>query len=140
MFDKVFFCIILEYLKGFNMQTITFNSFQLVIHTTKMCNFLISNEDFADVCFVFEKLIDMTRNLNPSILIEDKHYINIENKIFWTKEGIVRVCILLSNTEALDFANFIEDYEDFIIVEKRKSESLTLHSDFLDELKENNKI
>lgn len=91
------------------MQTITYGSTQIPIRSTSAHKMLISNKDLADICFVFELLLDSTRLLNPSMIYENKHYIEYDNIIYWTREGIIRICILLSNIESLEFADFIEN-------------------------------
>jgi hypothetical protein len=90
------------------MQTLTYKSIEIPIKSTATHKLLISNKDLADICFVYEQLLDSTRVLNPSILYENTHYIKDDDMIYWTPKGIIRVCILLVNPEALKFADFIE--------------------------------
>ena len=93
------------------MNSIKYQNHIIPIYTNEKYDFLISNKDLADICMVFERLVDQTLYLNnESVLIEGKHYIEINEKRYWTKTGIVRICILLQNEEALDFGEFIEEF------------------------------
>lgn len=90
------------------MQMITYRTTAIPIKSTPSHDLLIANKHLADICFVTESLLDSTRRLHPSILYENKHYVVYEDEIFWSRGGIVRICLLLSNIESLEFADFIE--------------------------------
>jgi len=93
------------------MQTLAYKSIEIPIKSTATHKLLISNKDLANICFVYEKLLDSTRILNLSILYENTHYIKYDDMIYWTHKGIIRACILLANPEALKFADFIEIWD-----------------------------
>lgn len=51
---------------------------------------------------------------NKNSILKDKHYVFIDDICYWTKEGIIRVCILLNNDESIEFANFLESLKEEI--------------------------
>lgn len=90
------------------MKTLEYKSQQIQIHQTKNHPFLIENSNLADICVVFEHLINSTYNLNNYILKVNHHFIYIKGTRYWTKFGIIRMAMLLQNVESLEFADFIE--------------------------------
>jgi len=91
------------------MNLLKFNEFEVTIKTTNLHNFLLSHEDLSNIFFVYEHLLSETIHLNPSYFYENVHYLKIEEKIFWTKSGIIRAGILIGCDESLNFADFIEN-------------------------------
>jgi len=91
------------------MYTISYNFTQIPIKSTPTDKILISNKDLADICFVYELLVDSTRLLNPTMIYKNKHYVKDKDTIYWTAKGIIRICLLLSNPESLEFADFMEN-------------------------------
>jgi len=94
------------------MKTLIFKNNKIQIHQIKNHPFLIENSHLADICVVFEHLINSTCNLNKYILKENHHFIYIDGIRYWTKFGIIRMAMLLQNVESLEFADFIEEIED----------------------------
>jgi len=69
---------------------------------------LIATKELSEVCYVFESLILQTKRLNTYILLEEQHHITIKDTTYWTKEGIIRLALLLLNCESIEFANYLE--------------------------------
>ena len=90
------------------MKPLIYISFQINIKSTPTYSFLIETKELAKVCYVFESLILQTKRLNTYILLENQHHTTINNTTYWTKEGIIRLALLLSNCESIEFANFLE--------------------------------
>jgi len=90
------------------MKPLIYKSLQINIKSTLTHSFLIATKDLAEVCYVFESLILQTKRLNTYILLEGQHHITINDTTYWTKEGIIRLALLLANCESLEFANFLE--------------------------------
>ncbi len=91
------------------MKVLKYQNLEYPIKTTEQYNFLFSHEDLSNIFFVYEYLLSETIHLNPSYLYENVHYSKIEEKIFWTKSGIIRAGILIGCDESLNFADFIEN-------------------------------
>jgi len=90
------------------MKPLIYKSFQINIKSTPTHSFLIVTKELAKVCYVFESLILQTKRFNTYILLEGQHHITIKDTTYWTKEGIIRVALLLLNCESIEFANYLE--------------------------------
>ncbi|MCH9812334.1 MAG: hypothetical protein K0U47_00115 [Epsilonproteobacteria bacterium] len=90
------------------MQTIIYKSHPLYIQTTSEHPFLISHQDLAKICHIHESYLDLLINLHPLLIVHRKHYLMRDNTTYWTKYGIIRICTLMGNDVAIDFADFIE--------------------------------
>ena len=93
------------------MKPLIYKSFQRNIKSTPTHSFLIPTKELAKVCYVCENLIVQTKRLNTVILQEEQHHITIKDTTYWTKDGIIRLALLLANCESIEFADFLEKLE-----------------------------
>jgi prophage antirepressor-like protein len=105
---------------------IKFEELDIEVDENKLHEFLISNSDVAKGYGVQEKSLLRTRTRHKDELIEGKHFVyldvqtngGMQNKIFWTKRGVVRLGFFIKSERAKKFRDWAED----LILQKVENE------------------
>jgi prophage antirepressor-like protein len=105
---------------------IKFEELDIEVDENQLYEFLISNIDVAKGYGVQEKSLLRTRTRHKDELIEGKHFVyldvqtngGMQNKIFWTKKGVVRLGFFIKSERAKKFRDWAED----LILQKVESE------------------
>jgi prophage antirepressor-like protein len=112
-------------IKSFSM-LIKFEEIDIEINEDKNHEFLISNSEVAKGYGISEVTLRRHKSNNENELIEGKHFVyldvqtngGMQNKIFWTKRGVVRLGFFIKSERAKKFRDWAED----LILQKVESE------------------